>query len=146
MNSREKTPVLSSGVIVVRRDDNGQWKYLLLRAYGYWDFPKGLVEKGEDPIEAAKRETREETTIADLDFKWGFDYRETGPYNRGKKVARYYIAETRKKDIELPVNPEIGKPEHDAYKWATFDEAREMVAERVLGALKWARDKVEGHK
>ncbi len=146
MKGHKKKPVLSSGVIVVRRDDDGKWKYLLLRAYGYWDFPKGLVEEGEDPIEAAKRETEEETTITDLDFKWGYDFRETGPYNQGRKIARYYIAETKKKDIELPVNPEIGKPEHDSYKWVTFDEAKKMVAERVLGALKWARDKVEGQK
>ena len=137
-----KKPVLSAGVIVVRRDDDGKWKFLLLRAYGYWDFPKGIVEPGEDPIDAAKRETREETTITDLDFKWGFDFRETGPYNRGRKVARYYLAETKTKDISLPVNPEIGKPEHDAYKWVTYEEARKLVAPRVLKALEWAKEKI----
>jgi len=137
-----KKPILSAGVIVVRRDDDGKWKYLLLRAYGYWDFPKGIVEPGEDPIDAAKRETREETTITDLDFKWGYDFRETGPYNRGRKVARYYLAETKTKDISLPVNPEIGKPEHDAYKWVTYEEARKLVAPRVLKALEWAKEKI----
>ncbi len=137
-----KKPILSAGVIVVRRDDDGKWKYLLLRAYGYWDFPKGIVELGEDPIDAAKRETREETTITDLDFKWGYDFRETGPYNRGRKVARYYLAETKTKDISLPVNPEIGKPEHDAYKWVTYEEARKLVAPRVLKALEWAKEKI----
>ncbi len=137
-----KKPILSAGVIVVRRDDDGKWKYLLLRAYGYWDFPKGIVEPGEDPIDAAKRETREETTITDLDFKWGYDFRETGPYNRGRKVARYYLAETKTKDISLPINPEIGKPEHDAYKWVTYEEARKLVAPRVLKALEWAKEKI----
>ncbi len=138
-----KKPILSAGVIVVRRDDDGKWKYLLLRAYGYWDFPKGIVEPGEDPIDAAKRETREETTITDLDFKWGYDFRETGPYNRGRKVARYYLAETKTKDISLPINPEIGKPEHDAYKWVTYEEAEKLVAPRVLEALRWARGLLE---
>lgn len=137
-----KKPVLSAGVIVVRRDEHGKWKFLLLRAYGYWDFPKGIVEPGEDPIDAAKRETREETTITDLDFKWGFDFRETGPYNRGRKVARYYLAETKTKDVSLPVNPEIGKPEHDAYRWVTYEEARKLVAPRVLKALEWAKEKI----
>ncbi len=138
-----KKPILSSGVIVVRKDDDGQWKFLLLRAYGYWDFPKGIVEPGEDPVEAAKRETREETTITDLDFKWGYDYRETGPYNRGRKIARYYLAETKTKDISLPVNPEIGKPEHDAYRWVTYEEAKKLVAPRVLEALEWAKKQIE---
>ena len=45
----------SAGVVVVRRSAGG-WRYLLLRAYGYWDFPKGEVEPGEDPLEAARRE------------------------------------------------------------------------------------------
>ncbi len=139
---KHKKPILSAGVIVVRKDDDGKWKFLLLRAYGYWDFPKGIVEPGEDPIEAAKRETREETTITDLDFKWGYDYRETGPYNRGRKIARYYLAETKTKDISLPVNPEIGKPEHDAYRWVSYEEAKKLVAPRVRQALDWAKEKI----
>jgi len=138
----KKRPVLSSGVIVVRRDDDNSWKFLLLRAYGYWDFPKGLVEEGEDPIEAAKRETKEETTISDLNFRWGYDFKETNPYNQGRKIARYYLAETKTKDIFLPVNPEIGKPEHDSYKWVSFDEAKRLVAPRVLEALEWAAQRL----
>ncbi len=139
--SRGKRPLtLSSGVIVVRRGEDGRWRFLLLRAYGYWDFPKGIVEPGEDPVDAAKRETREETTITDLDFRWGYDFRETGPYNQGRKIARYYVAQTHTKDISLPVNPEIGKPEHDAYRWVSYEEARKLVAPRVLEALEWAMD------
>ncbi|NIR58308.1 MAG: NUDIX hydrolase, partial [Gammaproteobacteria bacterium] len=33
---------LSAGVVVVRTDRDGP-RYLLLRAYRYWDFPKGEV-------------------------------------------------------------------------------------------------------
>ncbi len=136
---RKRKPLtLSSGVIVVRKGQDGKWRFLLLRAYGYWDFPKGIVEPGEDPIDAARRETMEETTITDLDFRWGYDFRETGPYNQGRKIARYYLAETRTRDITLPVNPEIGKPEHDAYRWVSFEEAKKLVAPRVLDALEWA--------
>ncbi len=139
MKKHKKAPILSAGVIVVRKDEDGKWRFLLLRAFGYWDFPKGIVEPGEDPIDAAKRETREETTITDLDFKWGYDFRETGPYNRGRKIARYYLAETKTKDVSLPVNPEIGKPEHDGFKWATYEEALKLVAPRVRQALEWAK-------
>ncbi len=128
---------MSAGVIVVRRED-GQWRFLLLRAWGYWDFPKGIVEPGEDPVHAAIREVEEETTIKDLDFKWGYDYVDTGPYNKGRKIARYYLAETKTQEIDLPVNPEIGKPEHDEWRWVDYEEARRLVAERVLPALEWA--------
>ena len=46
-------------------------------------------------LAAAVRETREETGLAELDFKWGTVFQETAPYNRGTKTARYYLAETR---------------------------------------------------
>ncbi|RPI50653.1 MAG: NUDIX domain-containing protein, partial [Deltaproteobacteria bacterium] len=96
-----KKKILSAGVILVRM--NGvQLKYLLLRAFGYWDFPKGIVEPGESPVKAARREVEEETTLNDLNWHWGYDYREAGPYGSGK-VARYYIAETSESRVSLPV-------------------------------------------
>ena len=132
-----KKMILSAGVILVRR--NGiQWKYLLLRAFSYWDFPKGIVEPDESPIEAAKREVGEETTLNDLNFHWGYNYRETGPYGCGK-VARYYIAETNESSVNLPVNPDIGRPEHDEYRWVSYEEAVSLVAPRVRPALEWAQ-------
>jgi 8-oxo-dGTP pyrophosphatase MutT (NUDIX family) len=67
---------LSAGVVVVR-NVNGSWLFLMLRAYRNWDFPKGLVEAGEKPLEAAIREVREETLIDELQFTWGEVYRET---------------------------------------------------------------------
>ena len=73
------TTQLSAGVVVVRGKP-GHCSYLLLRAYSHWDFSKGLLENGEQPIEAARREVEEETGITQLDFRWGYDYYETGPY------------------------------------------------------------------
>jgi 8-oxo-dGTP pyrophosphatase MutT (NUDIX family) len=60
----------SAGVVVIRHDQ-GELRVLVLRAYRNWDFPKGLVEAGESPIEAALRETAEETGLTDLVFTWG---------------------------------------------------------------------------
>ncbi|MDX1655357.1 MAG: NUDIX domain-containing protein [Candidatus Competibacteraceae bacterium] len=129
--------ILSAGVIVVRRHHN-QYKYLILRAYNYWDFPKGMVEPGETPLEAARREVWEETTLADLDFRWGERYRETRPYNHGRKVARYYIAVTRTREVSLPVNPLLGRPEHSEYRWVSRDEAWELFTPRVRAILEWS--------
>jgi bis(5'-nucleosidyl)-tetraphosphatase len=53
--------------------------YLLLRAFNHWDFPKGMVEEGEEPLAAAIREVCEESTIDDLDFAWGEHTTQTGP-------------------------------------------------------------------
>jgi len=88
--------------------------------------------------DAALREVRKESTITDLAFNWGQQYRETGPYGPDK-VARYYLAETHQKTIDLPINPEIGKPEHEEYVWATYDEALKLVSARVRSVLEWSR-------
>lgn len=133
-------PVRSAGVVVVRRVD-GEWRVLLLRAYNYWDCPKGLVEAGEEPLTTARREVREETGISELDFRWGDEFVETPPYSKNK-VARYYLAETASGDVELPVNPELGTPEHHEFRWLTFDETGTLVVPRIAAVLDWARAKL----
>ena len=135
-NGKHLPPTLSAGVIVVRKHADG-YRYLLLRAYRYWDFPKGLVEAGEDPPASAVREVAEETTLTDLEFRWGKDYRETGPYARGK-VARYYVAESTEGDVSLPVSPELGQPEHHEFRWLNYKAARNLLAPRVQPILDWA--------
>ena len=122
--------------MVVRREGD-DWLYLLLRAFNHWDFPKGMVEEGEEPLAAAIREVREESTIEDLDFAWGANSTQTGPYSGGK-VARYYLAETRRSDVSLPINPLIGRAEHSEYRWVDFDAALELVSPRVKPVVRWA--------
>jgi 8-oxo-dGTP pyrophosphatase MutT (NUDIX family) len=131
-----RNPRLSAGVVVVRQTAEG-WRFLLLRAFNHWDFPKGMVESGEEPLDAAKREVREESLIDDLEFCWGEPSTRTGPYSRGK-VACYYIATTRTEEITLPVNPELGRPEHSEFRWVDYDEAVQLVSPRVRPVLRWA--------
>ncbi len=125
----------SAGVVVVRRAAPG-WRFLILRAYRNWDFPKGLIEPGEAPFAAAVRETREETGIEDLVFRWGEDFRETEPYARNK-IARYYLAETDANELTLPVNLELGRAEHHEYRWVDIGEAQRLLPPRLLPIFRW---------
>lgn len=138
----KSVPSRAAGAVVFRRTEHGV-RVLLLRAYKNWDFPKGLVEPGETELEAAKREVLEETGIAELDYPFGEEYKETLPY-AANKVARYYLAETGEVDIKLPVSPELGRPEHHEYRWASFDEAEELLPPRLAIVLEWARRTVSG--
>ncbi len=128
---------LSCGVVVARQADNG-WMTLMLRAYHHWDFPKGIREDDEAPLDAAKREVKEETGVDDLSFEWGDRYFETGPYSRGK-VARYFIASTREVDVKMGISPETGEPEHHEWRWVSFDEAYDLGSPRVKQIVQWAR-------
>ena len=135
--------VLSAGVVIVRRFD-GEPRYLLLRVYNYWDFPKGVVEAGEDPLAAAEREAAEETTLRGLHYPWGPVWCETPPYRNGKKVARYYLAESHAGAVSLSVSAELGRPEHDEYHWLAYPAARALLGERLRPILDWAHARVSG--
>jgi 8-oxo-dGTP pyrophosphatase MutT (NUDIX family) len=130
-------PHRAAGAVVFRRSERGI-RLLVLRAYKNWDFPKGLIEQGEDALAAARREVLEETGLADLAYPFGDEFKETLPY-AGNKVARYYLAETDAEKIELPVSPELGRPEHHEYRWISFDEAEDLLPPRLGVVLEWAR-------
>jgi 8-oxo-dGTP pyrophosphatase MutT (NUDIX family) len=130
----------AAGAVVFRRSERGI-RLLVLRAYKNWDFPKGLVEPGENELAAAQREVLEETGIVELDYPFGEEFKETVPYS-GNKVARYYLAETDQTAIELPVSPELGRPEHHEYRWVSFDEAEDLLPPRLAIVLEWAKKKI----
>lgn len=132
---------LSAGVVVVRRDADC-WRCLILRCYRNWDFPKGVVEANEQPLEAALRELAEETNLNRVAMRWGETYRETEPY-AGGKVARCYVAEYLDGDVSLPFNAGLGRPEHHEFRWVDFDEADRLLPPRLKPILDWARRRVE---
>ena len=106
----------------------------VLRADSHWNFSKGLLETGEQAIAAARREVEKETGITQLDFRWGYDCFETGPYRHGK-IARYYLAATSQSKVELRISEKLGRPEHDEYRWVSFEEGHELPGVRLRPVL-----------
>ncbi|MCW5574795.1 MAG: NUDIX domain-containing protein [Burkholderiales bacterium] len=141
MTASPATVVRSAGVVIARRR-GGDWRLLVLRAARHWDFPKGLVEEGEDALETARREATEETGIADLAFDAAESHKETIAYGTGE-VARYYLAVTNTEAVTLPIAHELGRPAHDEWRWVTFDEAEDVLPPRLAAVLEWARDTLE---
>ncbi len=132
-----KEEKLSCGVVLTR-EGSGGLVALMLRAWHHWDFPKGICEEGEEPLEAAVRELREETGIDTPEFPWGDRYMETGPYSRGK-TARYYLGRTEQREVVMGPSPETGEPEHHEWRWVSFDEAYDLSSPRVRDVVVWAR-------
>ncbi len=130
-------PKLSCGIVLVRDTGEGHVT-LMLRAWHHWDFPKGLLEASETPLEAALRELGEETGINGVTFDWGERHIETGPYSRGK-TARYYLAATDVADVVIGPSPDTGEPEHHEWRWVSFDDAYDLSSPRVRNVVQWAR-------
>lgn len=134
---------VAAGMVIVRRFD-AAWRWLMLRAYRNWDFPKGELEPGEDPLAAARREVTEETALTALVMPWGEDYCETAPY--GGKVARYYLAEAPDGEVSLPISAELGRPEHDEFRWLDLGQAKALAPVRLQPILAWAASRVVSAK
>ena len=93
---------------------------------GHWGFPKGHPDKDEIPVEAAKRELKEETGIAeckiikspDLESSYSFD-------NSGEsinKTVKYYIGGVKHKKVKI-LEGEIAD-----YRWSGFDETLDRLS------------------
>ena len=141
MKKLSKRMEMSAGIVLIRQVDN-EYNFLLLRSGSYLDFPKGNVEAGEDAFDAALREVKEETTITpkELNFEWGKLSKSSDKYKKGTKFAVYFVAKTDRDKIELPVSKELGRPEHDEYRWVTHKEAKKLVNKRIEKILDWANN------
>ncbi|MBS3050918.1 MAG: NUDIX domain-containing protein [Candidatus Aenigmarchaeota archaeon] len=118
---------------VVFREKNEKRIYLLLEAermngklgrHTFWDFPKGAPEKGENEVQTALRETREETGISGLEFIDGF--RKIIRYffkRNGTLVSKevvFYLAKT--KSIKTKISSE-----HLKCQWLPYEKALERL-------------------
>src|SRR5437899_11878512 len=93
----------SAGGVVFRRGPpppgGGGVRYLLIPdSYRNWGFPKGHLEVGEPPAEAARREVSEETGLGDLVLHgpikvidWYFRFRGTTIH----KYCHFFLFESR---------------------------------------------------
>jgi len=121
MNKGSTTHERSAGIIVFRKDPQGERLYLLLDYGRYWDYPKGHVEAGEDERAAALRELAEETGIKDVDLMDDFRH-EIGYFFRSKgrglvrKTVVFFLGEVESDQVQL-------SHEHVGYEWLKGQEA-----------------------
>lgn len=122
-------PVKSHSVsifILKPNTSTGQMDVLLLRRTGHlaglWCQVAGGIELGEKAWQTAVREVFEETGIT-LSEIWSADHLEQF-YEEDKECITLVpvFVSTVPEDTEVILNDE-----HDAYKWASFDEANDML-------------------
>lgn len=131
------------------RDVDGQREYLIVknRGGGAWGFPKGRLERGEEPEGAARREVAEEVGITCLEPVNGFEELLRYKFRRGgdvvdKKVV-LFLARTDEPGEALPgeIQDIVWLPYEQALSRLTHGEQRELLrrAETALGGLGFCR-------
>lgn len=115
----------SAGGVVL----NQQGEVLVVSQHGTsWSLPKGIIEKGEDKLAAAKREIWEEAGVSDLEC-----IKELGTYERFKigkyggedqtehKIISIFLFRTKQQKLEShdSENPEA--------RWVHQDDVAELL-------------------
>ncbi len=106
---------------VLFREQGEKREYLLVRNRNgrHWGFPKGRIETGESPEEAARREVAEEVGIRDLrpiSFSRTIHYSFIRNGKLIHKEVTYFLAETDEEGI-------LNDEELVEMRWLSFVEA-----------------------
>jgi len=124
------------GFIVFRRLEGGQLQYLLLEKDdepGDWSPPKGHIEGNEIPVNAAIRETREETGLLPAHYKPLYGLEEYFEYETNKDVLKkvtLWPAELI--DVNRPI---VISPESRDYKWADTTQTLSIIKKQYKQAF-----------
>jgi 8-oxo-dGTP pyrophosphatase MutT (NUDIX family) len=139
---------ITAGFIVYRPTQEGIEFLILYHRGAYWNFPKGHIEAEEQSLEAALRETREETGLKQSDLKIipGFKAYEKFYFKKkglparidvaGRagvsasrsenvfKIVIFYLARTNQRRINISF-------EHSGFGWFLYRDAM-----KILGKYK----------
>lgn len=125
------SPELKTVQVVVVREDG---RVLVIRRTmargGFWQTVTGRIESGEQPIETARREVREETgaEVDVLPLDYVHDFPLDPGITRRELVSVKWARETAFW-CQVPMSFEcrLAPREHDAFEWLTPDDAAERL-------------------
>lgn len=141
--------VIASGIFILNKEKEILICHPTNHPWDVWSIPKGKVEEGEDHIEAAVRETFEETNV---DLKNATLFHQLGKqvYNHKKKEIHPFLFLEEENpnidlsSIELKCNSNVpenrgGFPEMDSWVWCSIEEVRNLLHYTQVACL----DKIE---
>jgi len=119
--------IISAGIIIFRKTDEGIKYLLLYHGHGYWNFAKGKVEHAERSFQTALREIREETGLRQNELKFQPNFKAYERFSFGPKknlifkTVILYLAETKQPVVKISF-------EHEGFGWFSFSEAQKLLS------------------
>ena len=147
---------IASGLFIIRKGEKLLICHPTNHPADFYSIPKGKVEDGEIFLEAAFRETYEETNLA-LNGSTDFTIYPLSSVNyKHKKKILYPFLMLENKDskfdwgsVELKCNSNVpedrgGFPEMDGYKWVTLDDASKVLHDTQVACIEKIKEIIEG--
>lgn len=130
----------SAGGVVVQIE-NGKARIALVKEQPYeiYILPKGGVERGEDPLLAARREIEEEAGLKELQLIEYLGTRERLSFDKKKWITTHYYLFTTDQTEGKPTDPEHSY----ICEWFPIDELPEMLWPEQRALLESCREKIE---
>lgn len=129
---RVHTAMGGGAILVIPRTPSG--KHLLIKIHRYpvneelWEFPAGLVEQGEDPVNTAVRELQEETgLVAQSAELIGTQFPVAGLMSDTFYTVLAEVLDTDTKDLKLQTEEGIVEA-----IWVSIHDLREMVSNNQI--------------
>lgn len=129
----------SAGGVVFRKLPDGSIDVLVIGdSHGNWAFPKGRIEEGETPVQAARRETNEEVNLHDLTLvqplgKSEFDFTDKWetPGEQVHKSIHHFLFQA---PADATPTPE-GKDRVHETRWVPLDQLPLTITYKTLGPI-----------
>lgn len=128
---------IAAGIFLLRENARILICHPTNHAPDFWSIPKGKLNNGETPLQAAIRETFEETNIDLKDYKAVKALTPVNYSHKKKMIHPFVVWEHANKHIDwdsfdIKCNSNVpeargGFPEMDDYKWVTIEEARPLL-------------------
>jgi dATP pyrophosphohydrolase len=129
-----------------RKSRDGQFEYALLKRAdeGWWQGVAGGGEAQEGPLEAARRETYEETGIPPTSEFIPLDsvesipvsgFRDSYLWGEDVYVIPQYAFGVASQNAQIRISPE-----HTEYRWFPYEEARELIRYDGCKTALWELD------
>ena len=115
----------SAGGVVVRCSSDGPRVLVIRDPYKHWSFPKGHIDDGESPEEAARREVLEETGLSGLTIHHTLSVIDWYFRHKGQpihKYCHYFLFESPSGEPRPQLDEGI-----TACRWVPMEEALELL-------------------
>ena len=147
--------VIAAGIFLVNKNNEVLICHPTNHPQNVWSIPKGKVEDEEMKIDAALRETEEESNINLTNADSIFELKPQLYSHKKKQIFPFVLFENKNPSIDfdtfdIKCNSNVSKerggfPEIDDFMWCSFDEAEKLLHPTQVASIPEIKELISKH-